>query len=250
MITKLVRPVLLSSSDIDAKLTLYHDGNFNHCELSTNLDKLQYHTNQRLILISLDPDENIGDIYGDRFKDGETVYYSVVGEECIFIKTKYNICRGNFHSENCHKIIAIQDQLSPDLINQLVAEYNNGGMKDFEIVIQEDKSNLCDCYYTKFCKSTQLAPGVKCRDIKHYILKLTNGFVVVVEKYVFGIPNNPNVNGVDYENTPVPDYPIIYIEEEVKALINKAIFDTVGNPMLITSELEINDKWFTKNKKK
>jgi hypothetical protein len=61
MKTKLVRPVLMPTNDIDAKLTLYHDGNFNHCKLSTNLDKLQYHTNQQLILISLDPDEKIKD---------------------------------------------------------------------------------------------------------------------------------------------------------------------------------------------
>lgn len=42
----------------------------------------------------------------------------------------------------------------------------------FEAEMVEDKDNLCDCYYTKFCISTQLEKGIRCRDIKYYKPKI------------------------------------------------------------------------------
>lgn len=48
-----------------------------------------------------------------------------------------------------------------------------------EVEMEDDTSNLCDCYYTKFCKSTHLEKGIKCRDEEHLKLKLINNKVVV-----------------------------------------------------------------------
>ena len=197
MKTKLVRPVLLSSSDIDAKLTLYHDGNFNHCELSTNLDKLQYHTNQRLILISLDPNEKIE-----------------VGD--VFYSSKYNTIdtlasNGVIDKLTSYKVIATQDQLSPYLINQLVDEYNNGGMQDFEI---EMHNNLND-------------PERICDFNEPY---MPNGFVTVVEK-----------ESIMYSEEDIRKLCVTWFNH---------YYDITNRGIKIVNDPEEWDKWFNQNKKK
>ena len=52
---------------------------------------------------------------------------------------------------------------------------------DVEVEMEEDTTNLCDCYYTKFCKSTQLENGIKCRDEKHFRPKITNNSIKVIK---------------------------------------------------------------------
>jgi hypothetical protein len=50
------------------------------------------------------------DTYGKRFKDGDWILYNSFEGKQIFQKTKYNICRGNFKSELCRKIVATTDK--------------------------------------------------------------------------------------------------------------------------------------------
>lgn len=265
MKTKLVKPVLVDSEI--ANIYKCRTGGLGYKEVATSYTVEGQ--GQQLILISLDPDEKI--------EEGDICYYEnyLGGGKFLVIYTKY----GTYHKLNTDlikqygtieggitpleqdifKVIATQDQLSPELIQQLIAEYNNSCMQDFEIEMEEDKSNLCDCYYTKYCKSTQLAPGVKCRDIKHYKPKLNNGFVCIVKKE-----------------------PITYTEEEVLERLNnlndlleeKQYISNINEGVISTSNMsskEINElnkreeyiqsitndnfeidvkKWFEQNKKK
>lgn len=168
MDTKLVIPLIVATNDIDAKLTLYHDGSFNNCELSTNLDRLQYHTNQQLVLISFDPNDKIerNDLYY------HTKYRTIHKAES-FDTTQYD-------GDWCKKVIATQDQLSPELISQLENEYNNGGMKNFEIEMSSTYFNNTPLNHGQpdydWCNTPDDLAGFKLQP------KLTKSFVTVINK--------------------------------------------------------------------
>jgi hypothetical protein len=223
MKTLLVRSVLVESKEVTnlwsykGRRLYYDQANFN------DEDETIYY---QLILISLDPDEKIeeGDLkYGcGRLEKQDAFRY----ENTTIIGTII-----------WRKVIATQDQLSPELINQLVSEYNNGGMQDFEIEMFHDWSTEIEHGLDPITDSTFTVKP-----------KLTNGFVYVAENPVFGILNDPKVNGVDYENTPVPDYPPIYTEDEVNLLFHKYLDD---HSVLNTHRNHaIMDVWFNENKKK
>ena len=196
-----VRPVLLPTNYVGATLTLYHDGKGNYPQLSTNLNKLQYHTNQEIILISLDEKIEVGDTY------------------CYFEKNTWNIrkClkKEEQYFDKQYKLIATQSQLSPELINQLITEYNNGGMQDFEIEME------------KSCCDIRVNGGINSPDCCHnHIIKpkLTNGFITVVEKES-----------------------ILYTEEEVYNLFARFTEFAEGCKYHILS-IELKN-WFSQNKK-
>lgn len=211
MKTKLVRPVLVESKEFTNIVKLLADTI--SYTTTQNIPGGKYY---QLILISLDLDEKIevGDKYFDsNLKLIKTALKVSLKEEVDFQDRVYYdrwLCT---KLTDCRNIIATQSQLSPDLINQLVAEYNNEGMRDFEIEMVE-----CGAIYPELKDNTYSEYTATCL----FKIKLTNSFVTVVERYAFGISNNPNVNGIDYENTPIPDYPIVYTSEEVKHLCEKS----------------------------
>lgn len=184
MKTKLVRPVLVKNSIVAQTnpsatgLTLCND---NVLRIGNPLDKSESRVN--LVLISLEEDEiNSGDILFHTlskrlFRVLDSSYLFNI--KCIDIINNEELICSNI---SCHKVIVTQEQISPEYITKFVDQYNDGGVSDIEIVVEKDKSNLCDCYNTKFCKSTQLRNGVKCRDEKHYKPKLVDNFIIIIEK--------------------------------------------------------------------
>lgn len=135
MKTKLVRPVLIEPKGYidkypfiglkNGKLSIYSERN------PSNFNVVIY----PIILISLDPDEKIEVDDNAISDDGYLIKVkSINGNELSFIPLQSDVyCNTEtFHPiSRYNKVIATQDQLSPELINQLVAEYNNGGMQDF-----------------------------------------------------------------------------------------------------------------------
>lgn len=245
-----VRPVLLPTNYIGATLTLYHDGKGNYPQLSTDLNKLQYHTNQEIILISLDEKIEVGDTY------------------CYFEKNTWNIrkClkKEEQYFEKQYKLIATQEQLSPELIQQLVDEYNNGGMQDFEIEMEyywENYHGVVTVVEKDFCYN-KIRP------------KLTNGFVTVVEEdsdfplilQALLDKKAESNNRIDldvYAKGLLDCYksitePISYTEEEVKRLYDLAktiiysLSSMISSNELKNLSLEIAEfeNWFNQNKKK
>jgi len=57
----------------------------------------------------------------------------------------------------------------PDSYTQAhISDYNaDTPIKEVMLEYDDPKLNFCDCYYTKFCKSTMLEEGVYCRDMKY-----------------------------------------------------------------------------------
>ena len=153
MITKLVRPILIKSKE-NTEIIL-------GVNITRNIPGDLRGQNYELILISL---ENEKIEVGDEVCDGKYI------EKAI---TDYYIIS--------KKVIAHQSQISPELIQHLIAEYNSGDMKDFEIEMEplthNGKSNgfnICTCGFKKdkegylTCTKEHLQP------------KLTNGFVTPV----------------------------------------------------------------------
>lgn len=134
MKTKLVRPIFIDVNDI--KISIVMKGVMpNLCRLTTDViddeEWLRFGKPQQLILISLDPNEKIeendswiGYKIGEIEEESKLIIVTPENRQSIF----HNIVKSKFG-----KVIATQDQLSHELIQQLVAEYNNGGMRDFEI---------------------------------------------------------------------------------------------------------------------
>lgn len=156
MKTLSVKPVLIASKEqtnlwsYKGRRLYYNQANFN------DEDETAYY---RLVLISLDPNEKIE--VGDKYYDE---HYGLI----LTATTQSD--HNTYHYK---KVIATQDQLSPDLIQKLVAEYNNGGMQDFEIAM--------DCEFTSTNKGLDGFPE---DNVDWWVYKplLTNGFVTVVEK--------------------------------------------------------------------
>lgn len=122
MKTRKVRPVLVENN-ITAKTKPFSVGltlcNDNKLRIGNPVGKSESRVD--IILISLE-DEKIE-----------------VGDLAYRLSTKVlkNMSKtANWFSCGWRKVIATQDQLSPELIRKLVDEYNNGGMKDFEIEIE------------------------------------------------------------------------------------------------------------------
>lgn len=247
MKTKLVRPILVETKNksrichLSQKGKEFNDLRFLGVEAPIILDSINY----QLILISLDPDEKIevGDTcyldYVHRHEPDKNPIKIFTGQ---ITNSLYHFTDGSsYFPVTIKKVIATQDQLSPDLINQLVAEYNNGGMQDFEIEMEEydhdeEWSDIGGAYET-----------FKVR------LKLTNGFVTVVDTviekplddYIKKKHSQDRCMGfIDGYNTRKSEEPISYTEEEVYKLFKKSCERLTNR--FISSDIE----WFNENKKK
>ena len=173
---------------------------------------MRHHHKQQLILISLE-DETI--CQGD-----SVVWANQIFEVCNSkAYSNTNFIRAEFcNTNNIPKVIATQEQLSPELTQQLVGEYNNGEMKDFEI----------EMMYRE-CPNSSIENW-------NYFPKplLTNGFVTAVEKES-----------------------ILYTEKEVLKLLDKLLNINCsftkedGSQCIIQKGLPYTlQEWFNQNKKK
>lgn len=120
------------------------------------------------------------------------------------------------------KIIAIQDQLPENYIQQFIEDYNYNNVKDIEIELTQESINI-------FIENKNRT------FYGDYIPKLINGFIIIVEKI---------------------KEPILYTEIEMKAklaqLINAYNFEMADQGFVnAVNETKFNLKeWFELNKKK
>ena len=226
MKTHKVRPVLVETKEksrichLTAKGKEFNDLRYLEIEAPTILDSINY----QLILISLEDEEiEVGNKYYDEHNN-------------LVLTATTQSDHNVYHYK---KVIATQEQLSPELIQQLVDEYNNEGMKDFKIEMEEITDEETIASSSGF--SLKVPINIK------YLPKLTNGFVTIIEKLQM-----PKISA--------DDLPLAnggYTEEEVKELIIQALLEV---DTLVTTcgqrdgWVELNNKeidnWFNKNKKK
>lgn len=94
----------------------------------------------------------------------------------------------SFDKDNINKVIATQNQLSPEYIQQFIKEYNNDTVKDIEILMEES------------CCDNKVNGGINSPDCchKHIIQpKLTNGFITIINYPIGGYaPGNYTCNCV------------------------------------------------------
>jgi hypothetical protein len=151
MKTKKVRPVLVKGKN------KVHD--------IYMIDNLEYQIDKKISMNGIEQQLILISLEDEKIEVGDKVHFEIMNG-LIFVKENSNI---GYNPDFCKKVIANQDQLSPELIQQLVDEYNNGGMKDFEIEMKD----WCD--YDDDCTWGGL-------DNSDYRPKLTNGFVTVAEE--------------------------------------------------------------------
>lgn len=174
-----MRPVLVESKN---PTTLIKENITNKLKLSSLNNPLRW-KNQQLILISLDPKEKI-EVNDTYYRDG--------------LKS-LDICEDLEHSEllnndkYCYKVIATQEQISPDYIQQFIEEFNKDNVKDIEIEMLKLGFNIA----AEFPYHSSLP-------------KLTNGFITIINKE-----------------------PILYTEKEVKRMCSKAFLIKCDNNDII-----------------
>ena len=209
MKTKRVRPVLVESKDIHSQLEI---DNISIGKLS--YEAKQYHCKnpQELILISLE-DEKIE--VGDKYLD-----------DCLLIREAVTSDEDYWSRRpEYKKIIARQSQISPEYISKFIEQYNKSCVKDLEIEMEKCWINSDNVKGNSFTEVAKFEPSINDFDAVLIIQpKLTNGFVIIVEKEV-----------------------ISYTEEEVRKLISEALYHFC--PMNNHREEDEID-WFNENKKK
>ena len=128
MKTMRVRPVLVETTDktrichLTQKGIQYKDLLFLEIECPIINDRINYD----IILISLVDCANIGDMYYDEHNN------------LVLKATEYTDHKVNLYK----KVIANQRLFSDELTENLVEEYNNGGMNDFDIKMTSDNAWL------------------------------------------------------------------------------------------------------------
>jgi hypothetical protein len=121
-----VRPVLVETSEksrichLSPKGIQYKDLRFLEIECPIILDSINYD----IVLISLDDCAKVGDMYYDEQNN------------LVLKATEYTEHNVYLYK----KVIANQRQFSDELSENLVEEYNNGGMNDFEIYMTTDNA--------------------------------------------------------------------------------------------------------------
>lgn len=157
MKTKLCRPILVEVKEKDNKTYPAKIAMENNILFDCYSCKYSYHTAKfyDLILVSLD----------DKIEVNET-YYSTI-HEAIFTSL-----HKNQYFENEFKVIATQDQLSPDYIKKFIEEYNKGEVKDVEIEME---------WILEFDEDESMT---HCREISIPVNqpKFTNGFITIVKR--------------------------------------------------------------------
>lgn len=151
---------LLPHNNIDTKLTMYHDGNGNYKKLSSNLDKLQYHTNQHLYITLPQSDLEISKI-----KKGDWCYRKDIGifqckekpsipkswGEKIIATTDTSLI---IHSPLVDKngLSVLKEMKLPSIsqlfIEHFISEYNKGNViENIEVVLDGDWDESYKGYY-------------------------------------------------------------------------------------------------------
>ena len=118
MKTKLVRPVLVESKE---RTDIWWSG---HKMYYNRTPKEPRTPCYQLILISLEDKFEVEDIVCDGIK--------IMNATPKIVNAQHLIDRREWR-----KVIATQPQLSPEYLQQAISEYNNGGMKDVEIEMEE-----------------------------------------------------------------------------------------------------------------
>ena len=120
------------------------------------------------------------------------------------------------------KVIARQSQIPQEYISKFVKQYNQDCIEDLEIEMEYFENDTLECIGMDGEPNCVLFNG--------FTPKLTNGFVIIVEKE-----------------------PISYTEEEVKSLCSEAYslgLSSLKSEIPDLEEMMELDNWFNKNKKK
>lgn len=209
MKTKLCRPILVPTkekSTFDGQLCL----NGNHLFIARECDDVGDLQPQKLILISLDPEEKIE--VGDKVLRPDGVIIIMSHSDMVaYLDSQSNATK---------KIIATQDQLPKEYIQQLVEQYNSHKVEDVEIEIIEDYGHI-DKDYDPDDQENAIFIG------EYLKLNDENQVQIVKRK------------------------PILYTEEEVKELLLKSVEETCTKHKVIQQIFKDNlSIWFEQNKKK
>lgn len=266
MKTMKVRPVLVETSK---KSRICHltqkakDENWaiaiHEIEVPIILDSINYD----ILLISLDDRD---------FKEGDTVFSKSLNETSVL--TYKDIKCKEFWYDGIFKVIANQRQFSQELLEKLVEEYNNGGMNDFEIEMNDVTLEQYKNVYINIISNGELVGSFHHEQtvlintiVKKYNKpKLNNACIIPINDTSIQKPLNDYINQkhnqdrcigfIDGYETAKSEtvniirnipYPIIYTEEDVKNLFKNWIklkSDEVGLDNLSF------DEWFETVKKK
>ena len=172
-------------------------------------------TNKQIILVSLDKDDEIKS--GDLITDGNSIIVAPNIDGFIGFR----------------KVIATQDQLSPEYIQQFIEEYNNGKVENIKIEIEE--------LLTKVYDNIGGHPGGHWEGNGFKPL-LSNGFITIVER-------EPDKDKSDKE---IIDYvfdsqPVLYTEQDIIDALHSAELKHNKNYSKIYQDMK---DWFYINKKK
>ena len=205
MKTKKCKPVLIESKE-NTGITL-------GINITKNIPGAMRGQNYQLILISLEDEKiEVGDkwIYICPING---VDYGDKGDAIVTNNLKSNWFDKLHDKTNYKKVIATQDQLSPEYIAKFIKQYNNGKVEDVEIevlIMNEGYTDINDYPYQEI-------------DIP----KLTNGFITIVEK----------------------KEPLLYTEEEVYELFNYFRKDFSLDRGIQMLDVQLKG-WLYRNKKK
>lgn len=220
MNTKLCRPILLLSNPNDET----SKGVFN------TKDRNWYN----IFLISLDSKK----YSGDRCICLGEVAANLLPENKNNQVSNFTTWSDKSTCQSCKKIIATQEQLAPEYIQQFIEEYNTNSVKDVEIEIEEELWEAAT-FDNKYIHSTKEAClhfiefqvyGLKnsLKQLQPSTPRLINGFVNII--------NNSKSQ-------------ILYTENEVSNLIFKLKEQIISEYKAQLTNIDILE-WFQHNKKK
>lgn len=180
MKTKKGKPILVTSTEQSSLIGQYKDtGKLVYNDHKSDIDR---GIPMELVIISLDPDEKI--------EIGDLHYYENEIKETTKETIEYI---NNSGDSNFKKVIAIQSQLSPEYIQQFIKEYNQDNVKDIEIEMEEIVNCTENSYRINLpIEDKEMTFCDKC--IRSFRLKLTNGFITIVnsESYLnWWMDNHP-----------------------------------------------------------
>lgn len=222
MKTKLCKPILIDDEENIYKdeLSLFDDKLIINSKLKSSSDTKQ------IVVVSLDKD--------DKIKSGDLI---TIGNRII-------IAPNTDRFIGFRKVIATQDQLSPEYIQQFIEEYNNDNVKDIEIAMNEVTIQESS---SKYENNDILVNGDIVNSINYTLTevidktvekynkpKLTNGFITIIEYPIGGYaPGNYTCNCITCKKQFVGDKravqcidcatkietPIVFTEKELLFIV-------------------------------
>lgn len=219
---------MLPTKETIAGITMYHDGNFNNCKLSTNHDKLQYHSNQHLYIIS-DDEINIGD-WCVVNKSGIRIYDKTQfsSQKKIIATTNKSLCieKTAMSADSFDQRVYTYKDYLPELpqhfIKEFINEWNKGNVIK-EVVVE------CELRETGRMKESKFntAPDLECTSWS-------------AEKDMLPVINTDNTVNINIINK-------FWNRDEVIEILNKLAYDLSGNGLILDSNLKVNNKWIEEN---